>query len=87
MAGPLSSRTRDTGDVNLTGGEATSVSNHFAQDAREVRRSAHMDRPVRIGNFSLSNGASAHNFDQKSKSPAITNLRTKANFVAHKKRK
>ena len=89
MAGPLTGAKpgQKGGDYNLTGGQATSVSDHFAQDAIEVRRSAHMDRPARIGTFSVSNGASAHNFDQKRKTPAITNLRTKPTFVPRRKRK
>jgi len=86
MPGPLSGARRDTGDVNLTGGASTSVSPEFIQDAREVRRSVHSDRPTRSGNFEVDGRPpTAKKFNQKS--PSVSNLRTKAMFTARRKRK
>ena len=86
MAGPLSNARRDTGDVNLTGGANTSVLREFSADAQQVRRSVHMDRPVRTGKFAVKTGGltagSSNMNDHKA-----SNLREKGNFKAKRKRK
>jgi hypothetical protein len=86
MPGALSSSRRETGDVNLTGGEATSVSHEMAQDARQIRRTAHMDRPARLGTFAVSTGPTK-SAGLNQKAPSLTNLRTKANFKRGRFRK
>ena len=73
-------------DVNLTGGPSTSVGGEFAQRDREARRSIHMARETRTGDFAVDGRPpTAKGLNQKTRS--LSNLRTKSMFVARRKRK
>lgn len=88
MPGALDSGRSRPGDTNLTGGTATAVWREPQQDAIQVRRSIHQEREQRMGDFSLSNGASAKAFRQnQGATRGVSNLRTKSNFKRRRLRK
>jgi len=86
VPGPLSSSRPYQGDNNLTGGPSTSVGGEFIQRDRELRRTTHMAREARTSDFEVDGRPpTAKKLNQKS--PSVSNLRTKAMFVARRKRK
>jgi hypothetical protein len=85
MAGPLSSQ-RPGSEATLTGGPDTSVSREINQDFKQVMRSKHQERPVRLGTNGINTASPlSKNLDQKSR--ALSNLRTASKFKRRRLRK
>ncbi len=85
MAGPLSSQ-RPGPENALTGGADTSGSHEINQDFKQVLRSKHQDRPVRVGTNAINTASSlAKNVDQKTR--VLSNLRTASKFKRRRLRK
>lgn len=85
MPGPLSSE-RPGPENALTGGQDTSVSREINQDFKQVLRSKHQERPIRLGTNAI-NTASPLARNENQKSPKLSNLRTKAKFKRRRLRK
>jgi hypothetical protein len=85
MAGPLSSE-RPGPENTITGGPDTSVSREINQDFKQVMRSKHQDRPVRLGTNGINTASSlSRNLDQKTR--PVANLRAKDKFKRRRLRK
>jgi hypothetical protein len=85
MPGPLSSE-RPAAENALTGGQDTSVSHEINQDFKQVLRSKHQERPIRLGTNSITTASPmAKNIDQKSR--VLKNLRAKDKFKRRRLRK
>lgn len=85
MPGPLSSE-RPGPENTLTGGQDTSVSREINQDFKQVLRSKHQERPIRLGTNSINTASPmAKNIDQKTRS--LSNLRAKSKFKRKRFRK
>jgi hypothetical protein len=57
------------------------------QDFKQVKRTAHMDRPVRLGTFGVKTGSGTKSPALDQKAPKVSNLRMKANFTRRRLRK
>jgi len=85
MAGPLSSQ-RPAPENALTGGQDTSVSHEINQDFKQVLRSKHQERPVRLGVNAINTASPlSRTIDQKTR--VASNLRPKAKFKRRRLRK
>lgn len=85
MPGPLSSE-RPGPENAITGGPDTSVSREINQDFKQVLRSKHQERPIRLG-INAINTSSPLKTTNDQKSPKLKNLRVKANFKRRRLRK
>jgi hypothetical protein len=85
MPGTLSSE-RPGPENAITGGQDTSVSREINQDFKQVMRSKHQDRPVRLGTNGITTASPlSRNIDQKTRS--VANLRAKDKFKRRRLRK